>query len=121
MSRSSSAPRRAADPVVIRIDSARRVFPSDAALAAALGVNRAQVRRWREGKTAPAPENADRLVGLETVIELLSGHLEPGSIRKWLHGFNAHLVDRRPIDLLRDGNLSDVVAAVEALKSGAHA
>lgn len=121
MARSSVAPRRDPAPVVIRLDSVRRVFPSDAALAQALGVNRAQVRRWREGRTEPAPENADRLVGLDTVVELLSGHLEPSSVRKWLEGFNAHLGDRRPIDLLREGNLSDVVAAVEALKSGSYA
>jgi hypothetical protein len=36
-------------------------------------------------------------------------------------GHNAHLSDRRPVDLLREGNLSGVIAAIEALKSGAYA
>jgi hypothetical protein len=36
-------------------------------------------------------------------------------------GINAHLGDRRPIDLLREGSLSDVIAAIEALKSGSYA
>ena len=105
----------------VRIESARRAFPSDAQLAEALGVDRAQVKRWREGRTRPDPENADRIVGLDAVIELLSGYLEPTSIPKWLFGINGHLGDRRPIDLLRQGNLSEVIAAIEALKSGSFA
>lgn len=105
----------------IRIESVRRAFPSDAKLAEALGADRAQVKRWREGRTRPGPENADRLVGLDAVIELLLGHLEPTSIPKWLFGINAHLGDRRPIDLLRQGSLSEVIAAIEALKSGSFA
>jgi transcriptional regulator with XRE-family HTH domain len=117
----SAAARKASPPIVIRIDSARRAFPSDASLAEAIGVNRSQVRRWREGLTEPSPEAADRLVGLDAVVELLSGYLEPSSIRKWLEGFNAHLGNRRPIDVLRQGNLSEVVAAVQAAKSGAYA
>lgn len=106
---------------LMRLESARRAFSSDAQVADALGVDRAQVKRWREGQTQPGPENADRIVGLDTVVALLTGYLEPGSIPKWLKGFNAHLGDRRPMDLLRQGNLSDVIAAIEALKSGAYA
>jgi transcriptional regulator with XRE-family HTH domain len=105
----------------VRLESARRAFPSDARVAEALGVDRAQVKRWREGRTTPGRENADRIVGLDAAIELLSDWLEPGSIAKWLTGFNAHLGDRRPLDLLREGNLSDVIAAIEALKSGSYA
>lgn len=105
----------------LRIESARRAFPSDAQVADALGVDRAQLKRWREGRTEPSPENADRIVGLDTAVELLSGYLEPSSIGKWLTGINAHLGDRRPIDLLRQGSLSDVIAAIEALKSGSYA
>lgn len=105
----------------LRIESARRVFGSDAQVAEALGVDRAQIKRWREGETEPGPENAARIVGLDTAIELLSGYLEPSAIVKWLRGINAHLGDRRPIDLLRQGNLSDVIAAIEALKSGSYA
>lgn len=125
MARGSAARKEASPkerpPIVIRIESARRAFPSDASIAEAIGVNRSQVRRWREGTTAPSPEAADRLVGLDAVVELLSGYLEPTTIRKWLEGFNAHLGNRRPIDVLREGNLSEVIAAVQALKSGSFA
>jgi hypothetical protein len=105
----------------LRLESARRAFDSDAKVAEALGVNRAQVKRWREGGTEPGPGNAERVIGLDAAVELLSGYLEPTSVAKWLMGHNAHLGDRRPVDLLREGNLSGVIAAIEALKSGAYA
>jgi hypothetical protein len=58
---------------------------------------------------------------LDMVIALLEGFLEPESIAKWLNGFNAYLDDRRPIDVVRTGRLSEVIRAIEAEKSGAFA
>ena len=40
---------------------------------------------------------------------------------KWLQGFNAHLRDRRPIDLLSAGRITEVLAALEAEETGAYA
>ncbi len=113
--------RETGTPYGARIEGAHRAFPSDAQLAEALGVDRAQVMRWRSGRTVPSAEVADRLVGLDAVVELLASHLEPRSIAKWLHGVNAHLDNRRPLDVLKQGNLSAVIGAVEAMKSGSHA
>jgi transcriptional regulator with XRE-family HTH domain len=108
------------DFVAVRLDSARRVFESDAQVARALGVDPAQVSRWRQGQT-PDPLNRDRLTALDSVIEMLSGYFNPGRIRKWLGGANANLGDRSPLQALRQGNLPGVLAAVHVLKSGAHA
>jgi hypothetical protein len=119
--RATAVHETAPDYYAVRLESARRAFDSDAQIAAALGVNRAQVKRWREGDTVPGADNADRVVGLDAAVELLTGYLEPSSVTKWLLGHNAHLGNRRPVDLLREGNLSDVIAAIEALKSGAYA
>ncbi|MGH7464144.1 MAG: antitoxin Xre/MbcA/ParS toxin-binding domain-containing protein [Longimicrobiales bacterium] len=119
--RGSTPKRGVAHYYALRLESARRAFDSDAKVAEALGVNRAQVKRWREGETEPGPGNAERVIGLDAAVELLSGYLEPSSAAKWLMGHNAHLGDRRPVDLLREGNLSGVIAAIEALKSGAYA
>ena len=103
-----------------RLRSALRAFGSDAELAAALGVDRAQPGRWRAGQS-PDPENYDRIVGLDVVVDLLGTYLSRSSIPKWLNGVNAHLGDRRPVAVLRHGNLSEVIAAIEAEKSGAYA
>jgi len=97
-----------------------RVLGSDAAVARALEVSRAQPKRWREGQV-PDPENRDRIIGLDAVIALLSGYLADSSIPKWLNGVNAYLGDRRPLSVLREGRVSDVIAAIEAEKSGAFA
>jgi uncharacterized protein (DUF2384 family) len=106
--------------VVDRLENVVRVLGSDAAVAMALDVSRTQPRRWREGQV-PDPENRDRIIGLDAVIALLSGYLAESSIPKWLHGVNAHLDQRRPISVLREGRVSAVIAAIEAQKSGAFA
>lgn len=89
-------------------------------MAEALGVDRAQLSRWRKGQM-PDRLNADKLAALDIVVQLLSGYLSDTSIPKWMHGINAQLDDRRPIALLRAGQLSEVIAAIEAMKSGAYA
>jgi transcriptional regulator with XRE-family HTH domain len=104
----------------MRLNSARRAFASDAELADVLGVDRAQPSRWRAGQ-APDPHNRERIVALDAVVELLGTYLSASSIPKWLNGVNAHLGNRRPLEVLRNGHLSEVIAAIEAEKSGAYA
>lgn len=100
--------------------AARRPFASDAALADALGVHRSQVARWKRGGQAD-PANEERLRDLGTVVESLTGYLEPDAISDWLTGVNPHLGHRRPIDVLLAGHVTDVIAAVEAERRGAYA
>lgn len=104
----------------LRYSTARRAFPSDADMAQVMDVHRSQITRWKQG-SAPDPENAERLLGLDVVISLLEGFLEGESIPKWLRGINAHLGHRRPLDVLKEGRLSEVIRAIEAEKSGAFA
>ena len=99
---------------------ARTAFKSDAELAQELGVNRSSVTRWKQGRP-PKGVNSDILRDLNIVISLLLGYLEPEVIPDWLNGLSPMLDNRRPIDVLRAGHLSDVVAAIEAEKSGAFA
>lgn len=100
--------------------AARRPFPSDAALADAIGVHRSQVARWKGGGQADAA-NEERLRNLGTVVESLTGYLEPDAISDWLTGVNAQLGHRRPIDVVLDGHVAEVIGAVEAEKRGAYA
>lgn len=108
------------DFINLRLDSARRAFRSDAAVARALGTDPAQIARWRRGQT-PDPANAERLAGLDVVVELLDGYLSASRLPKWLAGANANLGNRTPLGMLRLRRLPDVIAAVQILKSGAHA
>lgn len=106
--------------VIMRLDSVRRVFRSDAAVAEALGVNRTQFSRWRRGQK-PDAENLDRLVGLDAAVQLLTGFLSGTTIPKWPSSPNPRLDDRTPLYMLRQGQLPDVIAAIQAEKSGAFA
>lgn len=106
--------------VIERLERITHVLGNDASVSDFLEVSRSQLGRWREGQT-PDPENRDRIIGLDAVIALLSGFLSVSSIPKWLTGVNAHLDDRRPIGVLREGRLSAVIATIEAAKAGAYA
>ncbi len=99
---------------------ARSVFSSDSAMAAAFGVDRSNMKRWKLG-AGISPEHSDRMEGIETVVALLVEVLSPSTIPKWLRGINAHLDNRRPLDVLMAGRLSEVIAAVENERSGAFA
>ena len=99
---------------------ARAVFESDAEMALAFGVDRSNMARWKAGAPLSA-DNASRLQAFDVVVSLLLGFLAPTTIPKWLRGVNAHLGNRRPIDVLRTGRLSEVVAAIENERSGAFA
>ena len=96
--------------------SARRGFHSDAEMAEALGLDASQVEHWKSGH-APSPEDREKLVAVDVVVELLSDFLEQGSVSKWLEGHNAHLGGARPIDLLKNGRLPEVIDAIQAEKT----
>ncbi len=103
-----------------RYRSARRAFASDAELADLIGVHRSNVVRWKQGERASSA-HLEPLLALDVVVSLLDGFLAPAAIRSWLYGLNALLADRRPLDVLKHGRLSEVVAAIEAEKQGAFA
>jgi len=103
-----------------RFASVRAVFRSDAEVATLLDADRSRAARWKAGAAMDAAR-WEFLQALDTVVGLLRGWLAPTTIPKWLHGVNAHLGHRRPLDVLRDGRLSEVIAAIEAEKSGAFA
>src|SRR5437762_13934760 len=82
-----------------RYTQMKRALPDDAELARSLGVHRSAVVRWKRGE-APAPKNWQQLVGLDTVVSLLENCLDATSIANWLRVLNAHLCERRPIEVI---------------------
>ena len=97
------------------------VFGNQAGLAEFLEVHRSQVSRAAQGEQEFRDDSAWRLTALQTVYAALRHVLETEVIPLWLRGANAHLQGRRPIDLLRQGHLAEVMAAVEAERSGSYA
>lgn len=91
-----------------------------ARLARALGVSPSRVSRWLRTDEPDGP-NRRKVEGLEFVLGRLLDAYERETALKWLQGFNAHLGARRPMDLLAQGRVAEVLAAVEAEDTGAYA
>jgi DNA-binding transcriptional regulator YdaS (Cro superfamily) len=100
----------AAGPVKVR--QLTKVLGGQSQVASALRVDRAQVTRWLRG-ARPAPANEAQIDALEFVLARLGQRLAPDTAVKWLTGINAHLGNRRPLDLLADDRVAEVVAAIE--------
>ncbi len=102
------------------LDHLRGIFASDAEVARAIGIDPAQLSRWRKGQE-PSEPAWDRLVDLFAVVSKLEGFYPPARIRLWLEGSNAHLANRSPLYLIRHGETGEVVSAIHATKAGAYA
>jgi transcriptional regulator with XRE-family HTH domain len=95
----------------VKVEALSRDFRSQRRLADALGVSPAQVSRWKKGQGID-PDNAERLDLLELVMSLLLREFEAPTAEKWLFGFNAFLRNRRPIDVIRQGRVEELLAAI---------
>lgn len=98
---------------------ARRGFDSDHALAAACLVSDGEVLRWRSGE-ATDRSKAATLRDLALVVSRLIEYYEPEAVPDWLYGNSPDLAGRRPVDLVREGRLAEVLVAMEAQTSGAY-
>jgi transcriptional regulator with XRE-family HTH domain len=93
---------------------------SQAQVARALEVSPSRVSRWLKDEE-PDRENLIRLEAVEFALSRLQLTYQRPTALKWLYGFNAHLGESRPIDLLNRGRVSDVLRAIEADETGAYA
>ena len=104
----------------LKVEALTRDFRSQRRLADALGVSPAQISRWKQGRGID-PDNAERLDLLELVMSSLLRLYEPSTAEKWLFGVNAHLRDRRPIDVIRMGETMELLAALQQERAGSYA
>jgi hypothetical protein len=95
-------------------------FRSQSRLAALLDVDRSRVSRWLRTE-APDATNRHKLEALEFVFSRLQASVPSATAEKWLLGVNGHLANQRPIDLLRDGRVAEVIAALEQFETGSYA
>jgi DNA-binding transcriptional regulator YdaS (Cro superfamily) len=107
--------------VRVEIAAGAAALGSAAELARYLGVNRSQVTRAAQGRQSFRAEPAWRLTALEATFGALRHIVDEDVIPDWLHGANAHLQGRRPIDVLQAGRVAEVMAAIEAERTGSYA
>ncbi len=89
-------------------------------LASALGVDRRTLHRYRTQTTAPSPRVQVRIDRLREIVHLLSEVFVDRSVEmQWLYSPVSLLRGRRPIDLIKRGELDEVLAVLAGLYSGA--
>jgi uncharacterized protein (DUF2384 family) len=103
-----------------KVRALSRDFRSQRRLAAVMGVNPAQVTRWRRGQGIDEA-NAQRVDLLELVMSSLLRLYPPDVAEEWLHGLNPHLGERRPIDLVRAGRSRELLDAIAQERAGSFA
>lgn len=102
------------------IEAGEVAFGSRAALAAWVGMHRSQITRAAAGQ-AIGGEAGWMLSALAAIVTTLLSVYEPAAVSGWLHGSNPHLGNRRPLDVLAQGDVTAVMAAVQAARTGAFA
>ena len=97
-----------------------RDFCSQRRLAELLGVNAAQITRWRRGQGID-DVNAGRVDLLELVMAHLLRVYSAEAAKRWLVGMNPSLGGRRPVDLIRRGQAREVLDAIGNEQAGSFA
>jgi uncharacterized protein (DUF2384 family) len=91
-------------------------------LARALGIDRRTVLRYRKQTVVPSPRVQARMEKLRDIHHLLEQVFgDHDSQLEWLYGSVPLVRGQRPIDLLRKGELEEVLAILAGLYSVAQA
>lgn len=103
-----------------KVTALSRDFGSQRRLAELLGVNAAQVTRWRRGEGID-DINAGRVDLLDLVMAHLLRLYSGAAAERWLVGMNPSLGGRRPIDLIRRDQTREVLDAIANEHAGSFA
>jgi uncharacterized protein (DUF2384 family) len=86
---------------------------TQAELGRAVGASLRTVQNWAAAATVPAGIKAQRLIDMQYIVrELRSVYTDEG-VRIWLNSRNYNLDRRRPIDLLTEGKVEQVLDEAE--------
>lgn len=77
------------------------------------------VRRWLDRRATPRWEIKETVLALNVVLDRLANVVEPGSAEDWLFTPNEALSNRRPVDLIRQGEYRSVLDLIDAVGEGA--
>ena len=78
------------------------------------------VSRWRTGRSTPRPNSLDRLLRLEWLASQLAQFYTPGDARVWLFSPHRDLEGERPVDLIANDRMDEVLAIIDRLQSVAY-
>ncbi len=84
----------------------------------AVAVSRRSVAGWASGEAAPRGSRVEKLLDLRDIVERLKEVYAPEGVEIWLHARNRNLGRQRPVDLLAEGRLEEVIAEVDRVGEG---
>ncbi len=90
-------------------------------VAEAVHADKSRVSRWAKGSAAPDERNVLAIENLEFVCQRLSRFLDNDSADKWLDSPNVFLKGQRPIELVNQGRIVDVLSAANQEEAGSYA
>lgn len=78
-------------------------------LAKAVGAGARSVQNWASGQNSPRGRSVTKLLDLHTIVSLLGDSYTEEGIDIWLHARNRNLDMQRPVDLLVEGRIDEVL------------
>jgi hypothetical protein len=92
---------------------------TQADLARATGASERSVRNWKR-TSAIRPEYEERLQDVRDIALILQDSLTPRGVGQWFRARNRMVGGRRPVELIREGELAKVKEAAQAFVDGAY-
>ncbi len=78
------------------------------------------VSRWRTGRATPRPRSLTPLLRLEWLASQLALVYPPDDARIWLFSPHRDLNGERPVDLIADDRMDEVLVIIDRLQSAAY-
>ena len=88
-------------------------------LAKAVGASVRSVQNWTSGAARPRGRSVDRLLDVAQIVKELGEVFRGEGIQIWLRSRNRNLQGRRPIEMIEEGALDEVLAEVDRTIRGA--
>jgi putative toxin-antitoxin system antitoxin component (TIGR02293 family) len=89
-------------------------------LASAIGVNRRTLYRYKNGENAPSTAVIDQLGKISEIVQLLTEVFTDDEAQfDWLYQSLSILSGKRPIDLIKKGQLDLIISTLSGFQSGA--
>lgn len=84
----------------------------------AVGASERTVQNWSSGHTKPRGETVRRVLDLVYLVKELREAYTDEAIHIWLQSRNRNLQGRRPLDLLNEGQVDEVLEEVQHVVGG---
>lgn len=87
-------------------------------LGKAVGASERTVHTWAAGTSQPSGVRAQRLLDVDLIVKLLSETYTKEGVKIWLNARNRNLNLQRPIDLIENGELDEVLEEANRISGG---